>query len=576
MNASPNEQPVTATGIARWRFTLVMAVFGCLLGAVLVRLVILHTVEQPFLFEQGEKRTVREEVQPAMRGMITDRFGKPLAVSTPVVNLWLNPQQVNIQQLPIIAQDLGLSARELVRKTERAANQGRSFVYLQRQVEPELAHQVLDRRVAGVYGDDDFRRFYPAAEVTAHTVGIVNIDGKGQEGLELAYDGYLQGADGSRQVVKDLYGNVVKQLKVNSVAQPGNNLTLTLDLRLQYLAYRELKAAVAQHHARSGAAVLLDAHSGDVLAMVGQPSYNPNNRSGLRPEHMRNRAIADLIEPGSTMKPFTVAAALQSGRFRPETEVDTSPGYVRVKNKTIRDHRNYGVLDVTGIITKSSNVGVTYLSREMGAEAIWSFLTKAGIGQATALGFPGEAVGSLPYPEQMDALRLATVSYGYGLAVSPLQLAHAYTAFTQRGCIRPLRLIMEDQPTEHCDPVMSAQVARQVLDMLETVTSDFGTGRRARVAGYRVGGKTGTAHVVGQQGYEDSEYTAVFAGVAPISDPDLVLVVVISEPQGKEYYGGEVAAPVFSRIMEQALRLRQIAPDDGSVPSLQMAAGGVQ
>lgn len=573
MNAKPNQTEPMLTGMQRWRFALVLGVFGCLLGVVMVRLVLLHTIDQPFLFEQGEKRTVREEVQPAMRGMITDRFGKPLAVSTPVENIWMNPQQVNVQQLPQVAKDLGISAKELLKKTERAADQGRSFIYLKRQVEPETARKLLDRRVAGIYGEDDFRRFYPAAEVTAHTLGIVNIDGRGQEGLELAFDDYLQGQDGSRQVVKDLYGNVIKQLKVSSVATSGQTLKLTLDLRLQYIAYRELKAAVAQHHAKSGSAVLLDARTGDILALVGQPSYNPNNRAGLRPEHMRNRAIADLIEPGSTMKPFTVAAALESGRFTPDTEVNTSPGYVRVKNKTIRDHRDYGVLNVTGIITKSSNVGVTYLSRELGAESIWAFLNKAGIGQPSVLGFPGEAVGSLPYPEQLDALRLATVSYGYGLSVSPLQLAHSYTAFTQKGCIRPLRLIMNDTPQTDCERVMSAKVARQVLDMLETVTSKGGTGTRARVEGYRVGGKTGTAHKVGQQGYEDSEYTAVFAGVAPISDPELVLVVVIDSPQGKEYYGGEVAAPVFGRIMGQALRLRQVAPDDGKVPVLRMAGG---
>ncbi|MAK92658.1 MAG: cell division protein [Oleibacter sp.] len=572
MNAQPN-QTEEIKGIARWRFTLVMAVFACLIGAVVVRLIVLHTVDQPFLFEQGEKRTVREEVQPAMRGMITDRFGKPLAVSTPVINLWVNPQQINLQQIPLVAKDLGMPSPQLSKKIERAASQGRSFVYLKRQVEPEKANVLLARRIAGVYGEDDFRRFYPAAEVTAHTVGIVNIDGRGQEGLELAYDDFLQGHEGSRQVVKDLYGNVVKQLKVNAVADPGHDMALTLDLRLQYLAYRELKAAVSQHRAKSGAAVLLDAHTGEVLALVGQPSYNPNNRAGLKPEYMRNRAIADLIEPGSTVKPFTVAAALESGRFKPGTEVDTAPGYVRVKNKTIRDHRNYGVLDVTGIITKSSNVGVTYLSHEMGAETIWNLFTKVGIGQATALGFPGEAVGSLPYPEQMDALRLATVSYGYGLSVSPLQLAHAYTAFTQGGCIKPMRLLLNQEASSQCDQVMSAKTARQVLNMLETVTSDIGTGRRARVEGYRVGGKTGTAHKVGQQGYEDDEYTAVFAGVAPISDPDLVLVVVIDSPQGKEYYGGEVAAPVFSRIMEQSLRMRQVAPDDGKMPALQVAGG---
>ncbi|AHK16540.1 MAG: penicillin-binding protein 2 [Thalassolituus sp.] len=559
--------------IVRWRFTLVLAVFALLLAVVLGRLVILHTVDQPFLFEQGEKRTVREEVQPASRGMITDRFGTPLAVSTPVVTLWLNPQQVNIQQLPAIAKDLDIPAHTLVKSVERAASQGRSFIYLKRQVEPDVAEKVLARRVAGVYGDEDFRRFYPAAEITAHTVGIVNIDGKGQEGLELAFDDYLRGHDGERKVVKDLYGNVIKQLEVNGVAENGPDMALTIDLRLQYLAYRELKAAVQQHRAKSGSAVIVDAHTGEVLALVSQPSYNPNNRATLKPEDMRNRAIADLIEPGSTMKPFTVAAALNSGRFFPSTQIDTSPGYVRVKNKTIRDHRDYGVLDITGIITKSSNVGVTYLAHKLGAEVIWDFFTKAGIGQPGVLGFPGEAVGVLPYPEQLDSLRLATASFGYGLAVSPLQLAQSYTAFAG-GCRQSVRLIMRDEDKPACEPVMSAKVSRQILDMLETVTSDKGTGSRARVEGYRVGGKTGTAHKVGRGGYEDSAYTAVFAGIAPISDPDLVLVVVIDEPQGQEYYGGEVAAPVFSRIMGQALRLRQVAPDIPSKNTLQMAGGG--
>lgn len=570
MNAQPLKKDLQ--GIARWRFMLVLAVFALLLLVVLVRLLVLHTVDQPFLFEQGEKRTVRTEVQPAMRGMITDRFGKPLAVSTPVVNIWINPQQVNIEQLPPVAEALGIPAKELIKRTERAAAQGRSFVYLKRQMEPESAKALLKRRIAGVYGEDDFRRFYPAAEVTAHTLGIVNIDGRGQEGLELAYDAYLQGKPGSRQVVKDLYGNVIKQLQVKDVPQQGGNLTLTLDLRLQYLAYRELKAAVTQHKATSGSAVMLDAQTGEVLALVSSPSYNPNNRAALKPELMRNRAVADLIEPGSTIKPFTVAAALTTGAYAPSTQVNTAPGYMRVKSKTVRDHRNYGVLDVTGIITKSSNVGVVKLAHQMGAESLWQFFTKAGIGQASVLGFPGEAISQMPYPEQMDSLRLATVSYGYGLAMSPLHLAYAYTNFSQDGCHKPLQLIVENiqQP---CERVMSERVSQQVLNMLETVLSKEGTGRRASVPGYRAGGKTGTAHKVGQQGYKDDVYTAVFAGLAPISNPDLVLVVVVDEPKGQEYYGGEVAAPVFSRIMEQALRLRQVAPDDGSVAALKMAGG---
>lgn len=565
-----NESTSTEGGIARWRFALVMAVFATLLLAVLVRLVMLHTVEQTFLFEQGEKRTVRSEVQPASRGKILDRHGRPLAVSTPVVTLWVNPQQINLQQLPTVAKPLGLSKTKLLRKVERAARQGRSFIYLKRQVEPELAQQVLQLGVNGVYGDDDFRRYYPAAEVAAHTLGIVNIDGQGQEGLELAFDQYLTGKDGSRQVVKDLYGNVIKQLNVKDVPQPGQDLHLTLDLRLQYLAYRELKAAVTSHRAKSGSAVLLDARNGEVLALVNQPSYNPNNRALLKAENMRNRALADLIEPGSTMKPFTVAAALDSERYAPSTPVNTAPGYMRVKHKTIRDHRDYGVLDLTGIIKKSSNVGVTKLAHNLGAEKIWRFFHDAGMGTASALGFPGEAVGSLPYPEQMDELRLATMSYGYGLSSTPLQLAQAYTSFSQRGCRQAVRLLMQKniENSPECQRVMKAHTARHILTMLETVTSEKGTGRRARVDGYRVGGKTGTAHKVGREGYEDAQYTAIFAGLAPISDPELVLVVVVDEPQGQEYYGGEVAAPVFSRIMGQALRLRQVAPDAGNIKKL--------
>ncbi len=560
-------------GIRRWRFALVLVSFAMLLGVITARLVMLHTVEQSFLFEQGEKRTVRTEAQYASRGVITDRYGQPLAVSTPVTNLWINPRQVtDFPGLAQVATDLGLSPGALVREVETAARQGRAFMYLKRQAAPALAAKVLAHGVTGVNADDDFRRFYPAAEVAAHTVGIVNIDGKGQEGIELAFDEYLHGQDGSRQVVKDLHGNVIKQLGVDSVVQAGKDLQLTLDLRLQYLAYRELKAAVQTHQAKSGSAVMLDAKTGEVLAMVSQPSYNPNNRANLNPANMRNRALTDLMEPGSTMKPFTVSAALESGRYTPDTKLDTSPGYIRVRQKTIRDHRNYGVLDLTGVITKSSNVGATKIAHDLGAESMWEYLTRAGFGQSTMTGFPGEAVGQLPYPEEMNDLRLATVSYGYGLAVTPLQLAEAYTSFVD-GCRKPASLLL-NQEGQDCVPVMSAETAHEMLNMLETVVGLQGTGRRAAVEGYRVGGKTGTAHKVGRSGYEDDEYTAVFAGLAPLTDPDLVLVVVIDEPQGKEYYGGEVAAPVFSRIMGQALRLRQVIPDKPVENQILHLAGG--
>lgn len=577
MNAHKSDTPIAnAPGIAPWRFKFVLAALFSLLLIVTGRLVMLHTVEQPFLFEQGEKRTLRTEVQPALRGMITDRYGKALAVSTPVVDLWINPKQAQLEQLPVLAKALGLDWPGLRQKVIRAQKNGSSYMYLKRQVEPSIAAQLLRQGIDGLNGEDNFRRFYPAAEVVAQTIGIVNVDGHGQEGIELAYDAHLQGSAGSRRVIKDLYGNVIKQLQVNSTPKAGGDIALTLDLRLQYLAYRELKAAVQQHHARSGSAVLLDAKTSEVLALVSQPSYNPNNRFELKPEQMRNRAVADLIEPGSTIKPFVVAAALTSGQYKPHTQINTSPGYLRVKNKTIRDHRDYGVLDLTGIITKSSNVGVAKIAHHLGAEKLWNFYTQAGIGQlGGALGYPGEAISQMPYPEQMDALRLATVAYGYGLAMSPLNLAYAYTNLTQQGCHKPLRLIVDAALPVRCEQVMTPQVARQVLDMLKTVVSKQGTGSRAQVAGYSAGGKTGTAHRIGNKGYDENSYTAVFAGVAPISDPDLVLVVVIDDPQGREYYGGEVAAPVFSRVMEQALRLRQIIPDESNLKTLRVAGGGL-
>ncbi|MBM95497.1 MAG: cell division protein [Oceanospirillaceae bacterium] len=551
-----------------------MLVIALIALGVTVRLTWLHTVEQPFLYSEGQKRTVRVKSEPARRGVITDRFGQPLAVSTSVVDIGIHPNQIDPSVLPDLASALGRNANDLIRTVAEARLKKKSFIYLARQVQPDVADRVAALEVEGIQLNENFRRYYPAGEVTADLVGLVDIDHNGQEGIELAYDSYLEGQEGKRTVVQDRKENVVKLVGVSSVAKPGKDIALTIDLRLQYLTYRELKAAVEQHSAFSGSAVLLDAHTGEVLAMASQPSYNPNNRALLKAENMRNRAVADVIEPGSTMKPFTVAAALESGRYKPESMVDTDPGFMKVKHKTIRDHRNYGQLDVTGVITKSSNVGVTLLSADLGADTMWQFFTKAGLGQPSGLGFPGETVGQLPYPDQLDPLRLATVSYGYGLATSPLQLAQAYTSFTQNGCRMSVSIVMDSYSPEDCQPVMKPQVAKQMLNILETVTSSKGTGRRARVDGYRVGGKTGTAHRIGRYGYEEAKYTAVFAGVAPISNPEVVLVVVIDDPKGREYYGGEVAAPVFSRIVSQALRLRQVPPDD--MPDVgQQVAGGV-
>ena len=549
---------ITDYRIPVWRFSLVLGFFLLLLFIVAGRMSHLHLVKQSFLVAQGEQRMVREESIPALRGDIKDRNGEALAVSSPVKSLWLNPKLFDAANIPTLAATLGISAKTLSRRLVRNRHQG--FMYVKRHLPPEEADKALALKLTGLFSDTEYRRFYPASEVTAHVVGMTNIDGKGQEGLELAYDEWLQGAPGQQRVVKDLRGNVIKQLNVSAIAKPGSDLTLTIDLRLQYLAYRELKAVVHAHKANWGSAVLIDARNGDILALVNRPSYNPNNRSTLNAKEMRNRALTDMIEPGSTLKAFTVAASLKQGKHSADSVVNTSPGFMRIRQKTIRDHRNYGRLDLTGIIRKSSNIGVAKLAHEMGADYLWNLLHSAKLGQATALGFPGEAVGYLPYPQKLDKLGLATLSYGYGLSVTPLQLAQAYTAFANAGCVQEARLIMTNAQTP-CEQIMPASVAHDMSNMLETVTQKGGTGTRAKVEGYRVGGKTGTSHKVGIEGYQDSEYTAIFAGIAPISDPRFVLVVVIDQPQGQEYYGGEVAAPVFGRIMEEALRTLKIDPD---------------
>jgi cell division protein FtsI (penicillin-binding protein 3) len=547
-----------AYSIPVWRFALVLCVFVSLIALIAGRMGYLHLVHQSFLAAQGEQRMVREESIAAVRGDIKDRNGAALAVSSPVISLWLNPKLFDADNSKKLATSLGISNKRLARRLRKNKNQG--FMYVKRHLPPELAEKILGYKFPGLFAETEYRRFYPASAVTAHVVGMTNIDGKGQEGLELAYDDWLQGVPGQQRIVKDLLGNVIKQLNVSAIAKPGHDLKLTLDLRLQYLAYRELKAAVQAHKANWGSAVLLDAKNGDILALVNRPSYNPNNRAKLSAKSMRNRALTDMVEPGSTMKAFTVAAALIDGKYTPNSIINTSPGYLRIKRKTIRDHTNYGAINLTKIITKSSNVGVAKLAHEMGAEKLWTMLHSAKLGQATALGFPGEAVGKLPYPQSLDKLGLTTLSFGYGLAVTPLQLAQAYTAFANEGCVQEARLIMTNAQTP-CDQIMPAAVAKNMSRMLETVTQKGGTGTRAKVEGYRVGGKTGTSHKVGKGGYQDSEYTAIFAGIAPISDPRFVLVVVIDQPQGQEYYGGEVAAPVFGRIMEEALRTLQVAPD---------------
>ncbi len=544
----------------QWRLYLVMAVLLLLAGTVVTKLVYLHVLDRGFLRNQGDARTLRVVQMPAHRGMVLDRNGEPLAVSAPVESLWLNPSefQADEAQQAELAKRAGITLKRLKNLLERYAD--RQFVYLNRQMIPADAQKALALGLDGVYSDKEYKRYYPAAEVATHLVGFTNVDGKGQEGMELAFDEWLRGVPGRKQVLRDRLGRIIKDIQALESAQPGRDLQLSIDLRLQYLAYRELKAAVQSHRAKSAAAVVLDAHTGEVLAMVNQPSYNPNDRERIKVNSLRNRATTDTFEPGSTVKPFTVAAALSSGQYRLDSTVDTSPGYFRVRNKTIRDHRNYGVLDLTAIITKSSNVGVSKLALSIEEDAVRTLLANAGLGQASGSGFPGEQAGRLPHYPAKRVVERAAMSYGYGLAVTPLQLAQSYMSFAAGGIKRPVSLLKVDGPVPG-ERIMPAPVAQAVLAMMETVTEKGGTGTRARIPAYRVGGKTGTVHKVGSNGYEDDQYVAVFAGVAPISSPRLVTVVMVDEPQGKEYYGGEVAAPVFSRIMAGALRLMNVAPD---------------
>lgn len=548
---------------AAWRYRCAV---GLLVSAFVLigwRVVDLQIFDHDFLNGQGNARTLRVEEVNAYRGMILDRYAEPLAVSTPVVSIWANPQQIEdaATTASLLSGPLGVSSKTL---RERLTVKGRrEFVYLKRHLSPGRAEQIINLGLSGIHTQREFRRYYPAAEVAAHLVGFTNIDDQGQEGLELAYDDWLHGETGKKRVLKDRYGRVIKDLQEIKSEKPGQNLQLSIDLRLQYLAYRELKAAVEEHKAKSGHLVLLDAQSGEVLAMVNQPSYNPNNRATMNHTNLRNRAMTDVFEPGSTMKPLTVAAALESGKFTTRSQINTAPGYLRLGRNTIRDHRNYGTIDLATLISKSSNVGASKLALAMDAENVLSMFRNVGIGQDTGSGFPGERIGLLPYHSQWRDVEKATLSYGYGVSVTTLQLAQAYTAFANDGWVKPASLLRQEASVQG-QQVMSAETADSLLGMLEKVIQKGGTGTRAAIPFYRVAGKTGTVHKLSEGGYQDDKYLAVFAGLAPATNPRVVAVVVIDEPGGNEYYGGEVAAPVFSRVVAGALRLMDVSPDDVS------------
>jgi cell division protein FtsI (penicillin-binding protein 3) len=526
--------------------------------ALVARAVNLQIVDTEFLQDQGEARYLREVTVPTRRGNILDRNGEPLAVSTPVDSVWVNPQELlqTPEHIAPLATVLDVQADEVERRLTQRAN--REFVWLRRRLHPDVAAEIEALALQGVYLQKEYRRFYPAGEVTSHVIGFTNIDDVGQEGLELAYNDWLSGKPGLKRVIRDRLGRTVEHVEMVREAVPGRDLSLTLDRRLQYLAYRELKRTVLKHGARSGSVVLLDVRSGEVLAMVNQPSYNPND-SSIDSEGLRNRAITDVFEPGSVMKPFAVASALETGRWTPTTPIDTTPGRINVGRHTISDHHNYGPIDVTRLITKSSNVAATKIALDLEPAHMWGTYNRFGFGEVTGSGFPGESAGVLRNYPRWRRVEQATLAYGYGISVTALQLAEAFAALADEGRLRRPSLVMgaTNPPTSALDPV----IARQVAVMLETVTGPEGTGKAARVKNYRVSGKTGTSRKASAAGYA-SRYIASFAGFAPASDPRLVAVVVVNDPSGDQYYGGLVAAPLFSTVMEGALRLLNVPPDD--------------
>jgi len=519
-----------------------------------------------FLQAQGEARSERTEPIVALRGMITDRFGEPLAVSTPVVTIWANPKFMKLETRPLrpLATALDISLAELQQKV----NSGKGFVYLKRQMSPERAQQVTALNYQGVFAQREYHRFYPAGEVAAHVIGFTDMDDNGQEGMELSWNKSLKGEMGSKRVLKDLSGRVIKDIELIKNAVPGQTLQLSIDMRLQYLAYRELKQAVTDNKAKAGSCVVLDSRSGEVLAMVNEPTYNPNNRDYLSTDSLRNRSITDVFEPGSTIKPFTLSVAIGSGKYTPDTLIDTSPGTMRVGNKLLRDHHNNGIIDLTQILARSSNIGTTKIALTLPGDDIRGMLHRAGFGQVTSSGFPGESAGVLPSYRKWAPIVQATMSFGYGISVTPLQLAQAYAIFANNGIRKPVSMVRLDTDQAghlRTENVMTPEVAHTLVTMMEAVTEKGGTATRAAVNAYRISGKTGTAHKAENGDYAANRYTAVFVGMAPATRPRFITVVMIDEPAGK-YYGGEVAAPVFSSVMSTALRLYSVPPDGDTVP----------
>ena len=543
----------------QFRRMIVLSVFALLISGLFYRALDMQVLNQAFFQQQGDARHIRTVPISAHRGDIYDRNGEPLAISTPVDSVWINPKEfTGFQKVSSLAKVLNLNSVHLKNKIQKHA--AKEFIYIRRQVSPDVGIKVAGLGLKGVYLRREYKRYYPTGEVASHVLGFANVDDQGQEGLELAYDDWLTGEAGAKKVIRDRKGQVVDDVERIRPAQPGQSIHLSIDRRIQYLAYSALKASVKQNKAIAGSAVVLDVHTGEVLAMVNQPSFNANDRSQLHPGVYRNRSVTDVFEPGSTMKPFTIAAALETGKWHPTDNVHTSPGRYKVQGSLIKDMKDYGKLNLGGIILKSSNVGVSKVALSIGQEQQLEMYTKLGFGFDTGSGFPGERSGNLRVSNVSDFER-ATMSFGYSLSVTPLQLARAYAALAANGTIYPVTFLKREDEAQG-EKIMSANTAKKVRRMMERVVSAEGTAKKASIANYTVAGKTGTVHKFVSGGYADDRYLSVFAGMVPASNPQLVMVVMLNEPRNGEYFGGQVAAPVFSKVMSGALRLLDVEPDN--------------
>ena len=571
-----------SAALFQWRIVVVAAILTGLFGMLILRLVQLQVgVSQygnDFLQRQGDLRAVRSAEIPAYRGLITDRRGSPLAVSTPVVTLWANPQQLlGSGRENELAELMNLSVADFARRLERYRK--KQFMYLARHQTPHTARAVLAADIPGVYGQREYKRFYPAGEVVSQLVGTTDIDGAGATGLELVFEDKLQGRPGKKRFIKALHGESIRDIGVVDEAADGAELKLSLDLRLQHVQHRELLRAMNETGAAAASAVTVDARTGEILAMTNLPSFNPNRRGQLDLATMRNRVVTDVFEPGSTVKPLTLVAALESGEFDIETLINTSPGRIKVGDKVLPDPVNYGEISVSRVIEKSSQVGVTKIAQALGHEPILDVFARFGLGQSTGAEFPGERSGRLPDHDFWSAIDRVTPAFGYGLLVTPMQLAQAYAVFANKGKLVPFTFIAQGEGSggsrHHASrQVISPAVAEQVITVLHRVTGPEGTARKATVSGFGVGGKTGTVHKVGSAGYLDDRYVALFVGVAPVSAPRYVTVVVIDEPSGDAYGGGAAAAPVYSRITQEVLRIKNVAPKSAEPESGELILAG--